>query len=258
MVDRVQEFTDLEFNPQAMFNISRNYVHSLKELVERPPGPSSEDGKEPYRGWGVGPIVDSFAGGQLLTGSKVRTPGQYITADRVPDPRVNNSKTTDQKAKKPTVFTCEYIHPVVAHASDKTIGTGYKSEAMLGFDRTPRGKGLGHDWILEKKADVGWSSYLWGTAAKTEEQQNSRIVIPEFVIPAALKSPKRSMERWLILRADDGMNDPMLMDEHWEPGRMTEVKPKIVRRTTAVDFLTKLDQDNRLVNGMNGKQAGAP
>ena len=111
MVDRVREVSPLQFEMKFMTDIMDGYAEGLQKLLTReaesksswsfwknPPAPKV------YRGWGVGPINDSFDSQDALSrtvgGSLTRTPGQYSI----------------EKDGKPMLLTPEktreYIHPV--------------------------------------------------------------------------------------------------------------------------------------------------
>ena len=110
MVDRVREVSNLAFEMSFITNIMDDYAEGLERLLTRkatnksrwswnkPPKPRV------YRGWGVGPIRDSFdsqpLAARLLEGSRIRIPGQYCVE--------RNSK----RVALTTERTREYIHPV--------------------------------------------------------------------------------------------------------------------------------------------------
>ena len=110
MVDRVREVSLLSFEMGFMFRIMDSYAENLQKLITRKHDASWtnwNNSAEPkvYRGWGVGPIHDSFDSQDVVTrnisGSRVRTPGEYFLVGK------NKTSTvlTPEKTK-------EYIHPV--------------------------------------------------------------------------------------------------------------------------------------------------
>ena len=105
MVDRVRESTMLNFDEAAMGDILRRYTDGLEALIQR----EVPDAASVYRGWGVGPIVDSFSSQGVLEraigGEQARTPGQYR-----PDKNPGEEEAKD--GTHPHANTQEYIHPV--------------------------------------------------------------------------------------------------------------------------------------------------
>ena len=223
MVDRIQQYSNLEFDPLALHAIMRRYAHSLQELIKNAPEDVSGGEGKVHRGWGVGPIIDSFSGSQKLAGSAIRTPCQYAKAPN-------------------TLKTNEFIHPVVGHATDPALKTGYKPKALVDYERKAKGTNEGFEYVLRKDASA--SSWLWnyafGKATKSPDGEQPTISIPEFKIPASPAPQKQSMERWLILRADRVGDDT-------QAGELQEVKSTSVRPTPARDFLRQLDKQHGIV-----------
>ena len=119
MVDRVREVSNLDFEMAFITNIMDNYAEGLEKLLTR--NATNQSGwpwkKQPtpkvYRGWGVGPIHDSFDSQELIAkvigGSRIRTPGQYSLT--------KNGKSIGLTPER----TREYIHPVSLPSLSKTV-----------------------------------------------------------------------------------------------------------------------------------------
>jgi hypothetical protein len=88
--------------------------------------------EETISGWATGPIVDSFTGAMIASGSVDRSPGGYSKDDK------GNELGS----------TYEMIHPCVKYRMDKV--SGYKPKALRGFERTTK-SGQGYVW---KKGSV--------------------------------------------------------------------------------------------------------
>jgi hypothetical protein len=88
--------------------------------------------EETIRGWATGPIIDSFTGAMIASGSIDRTPGNY---------------SKDDKGRE-LGETYEMIHPCVKYRMNKV--SSYKPRALRGFERTADGK-KGYVW---KKGNV--------------------------------------------------------------------------------------------------------
>ncbi|KAM0345224.1 hypothetical protein ACHAPU_006622 [Fusarium lateritium] len=88
--------------------------------------------EETVSGWAIGPIVDSFTGAMIASGSIDRTPGNYSKGDK-----------GEELGK-----TYEMIHPSVKYRMNKV--SGYKPKALRGFERVSTG-GKGYAW---KKGNV--------------------------------------------------------------------------------------------------------
>ncbi|KAH6961361.1 hypothetical protein HG530_005182 [Fusarium avenaceum] len=88
--------------------------------------------EETISGWATGPIVDSFTGAMIASGSVDRSPGNY---------------SKDDKGKE-LGSTYEMIHPSVKYRMDKI--SSYKPKALRGFERTAK-SGQGYVW---KKGSV--------------------------------------------------------------------------------------------------------
>ncbi|GKU14691.1 unnamed protein product [Fusarium langsethiae] len=88
--------------------------------------------EETIRGWATGPIIDSFTGAMIASGSIDRTPGNY---------------SKDDKGRE-LGETYEMIHPCVKYRMNKVAS--YKPRALRGFERTTDGK-KGYVW---KKGNV--------------------------------------------------------------------------------------------------------
>ena len=106
MVDRVQESTGLTFNENALLEIADRYVDGLEQLIQREVPDSSV-----YRGWGVGPIIDSHSSqsltAQVISGEEIRTPGQYR-------PDINPGEEASKDVANVHCNSQEYIHSVYA------------------------------------------------------------------------------------------------------------------------------------------------
>lgn len=111
MVDRVREATKLKFDDKCMRDIMTRYLDGLERLIKREAPDSTT---RVYRGWGVGPILDSYDDQDVVTryvsGMRNRTPGQYnkdeareIHKQGNDSPSVNSHEVYN---------TQEYIHPV--------------------------------------------------------------------------------------------------------------------------------------------------
>ncbi|KXJ86061.1 hypothetical protein Micbo1qcDRAFT_219905 [Microdochium bolleyi] len=117
-------------------------------------------------GWAEGPIVDSYTASMKLTGSQVRTPGDYRYA---PD---------DTEREHRLGETNEFIHPSVAYrmrAVDK-----YDPDALKGYKRTWRQDKK--QWVWSKPAMPAskGSWYPWSGKQPAVEA----IEVPEYSIPA--------------------------------------------------------------------------
>ncbi|KAM0299281.1 hypothetical protein HYE67_009103 [Fusarium culmorum] len=88
--------------------------------------------EETISGWATGPIVDSFTGAMIASGSVDRTPGNYSKDDR----------------GRELGETYEMIHPCVKYRMNKV--SSYKPKALRGYERTADGK-KGYVW---KKGNV--------------------------------------------------------------------------------------------------------
>ena len=120
MVDRVREVSRLDFEMKFITDIMDRYAEGLQKLLTRDaernsgwPFWKSPPAPKVYRGWGVGPIHDSFdsqdAVAKTVGGSRIRTPGQYaIERDGKPVP-------LDPEQSR------EYIHPVSVSVFLKVI-----------------------------------------------------------------------------------------------------------------------------------------
>ena len=110
MVDRVREATKLKFNDKAMEDIMTRYLDGLEKLIKRE---ASDSTTRVYRGWGVGPIKDSYSDqslpARLISGIRNRTPGQY-NKDEAKE--VHNEGKDVPPADPKVLNTQEYIHPV--------------------------------------------------------------------------------------------------------------------------------------------------
>ena len=115
MVDRVREVSLLDFEMKFMFDIMDRYAEGLQNILTRkaeanrslnPFAAKTPAAPKVYRGWGVGPIKDSFDSQNWVTrqisGSRIRTPGRYLLSDEEGNP------TELLKPER----TKEYIHPV--------------------------------------------------------------------------------------------------------------------------------------------------
>ncbi|KAH6666785.1 hypothetical protein B0J14DRAFT_434891, partial [Halenospora varia] len=99
MIDRVQQYTSLGFSDDAMFDIIDCYATNITAVIKKENPLEGKTHNQVYKGWGIGPDVDSMDTLQAAAGSITRTPAQYIEGERV---------------------TNEYVHPVVAFALDKS------------------------------------------------------------------------------------------------------------------------------------------
>jgi len=98
------------------------------------------------KGWGTGPIIDSFEGEMKEGGSLTRTPRNY--EDRSP----GQSKAFRLGA------TNEQIHPTVKYRMEQ-LGSKYKPEALEGFERRSRKDSNGkvsYEWV---KGDIRIPEY---------------------------------------------------------------------------------------------------
>ena len=258
MVDRVREATLLKFDDRAMGDIMTRYLDGLEKLISREV-PDTET--EVYRGWGVGPIRDSYSSQgvveRIISGEKPRTPGQYLKD------MPKEEATTDAQVKpgeSSALNTQEYFHPVVAHATDPTIKRSwgmYEWPSKNGFKRSYQ-EGQGWVWKKEVKPDSPhWYnvSYWWGKSKPIGPNQNQIITIPEFVIPSEDHFPFPSLERSLLLTRPTA---PMAFD----PARarkdlpLDKAEAEYTERTkkwfeglqkdarAAEKFLTALDKEN--------------
>ena len=88
---------------EFMFSIMDSYAEGLQKLLSLKQGSSTKS--EVYRGWGVGPITDSYDSQDFVTrmisGPRKRTPGRYYQVDK----DRNMTVPTSQKKK-------EYVDPV--------------------------------------------------------------------------------------------------------------------------------------------------
>lgn len=110
MVDRVREATKLKFDDKSMNDIMTRYLDGLEKLIKREAPDSTT---RVYRGWGVGPIKDSYSSqslaGRLIGGIRDRTPGQYNKDEA----KEIHNEGKDVPLAEPKVHnTQEYIHPV--------------------------------------------------------------------------------------------------------------------------------------------------
>lgn len=123
MVDRVREVSLLDFEMKFMFDIMDRYTEGLQKIHTRkaeekgswlPWAPKTTRTRKVYRGWGVGPIKDSFDSQDFLSrmigGRRIRTPGQYPLLD----------EEGNAVALTPGL-TKEYIHPVSLTARSRII-----------------------------------------------------------------------------------------------------------------------------------------
>jgi len=112
MVDRVQQFTDLAFEEEALFTIIERYAENITEIIKKQNVANNKDSSQVYAGWGLGPQVDSMTMAMMVAGSVVRTPAEYF------ENRATN----------------EYIHPVVGFALENP-GNKWKPKSLNGFKR---------------------------------------------------------------------------------------------------------------------------
>ena len=104
MVDRIRESTELAFAEKTLAKVIKDYSSGLESLLNR------EGVKDPtvYRGWGVGPVLDSYADQsaavKTISGSSPRTPGRS-------PPEIDPEKKAPAPGGPPP-NTQEYIHPV--------------------------------------------------------------------------------------------------------------------------------------------------
>jgi hypothetical protein len=110
MVDRVREATKLKFDDKSMEDIMTRYLDGLEKLIKRE---ASDSTTRVYRGWGVGPIKDSYSDqkfyARVISGIKNRTPGQY-NHDEAKEAHNDCGIITTSEPKIHN--TQEYIHPV--------------------------------------------------------------------------------------------------------------------------------------------------
>ncbi|KAF2128261.1 hypothetical protein P153DRAFT_341764 [Dothidotthia symphoricarpi CBS 119687] len=259
MVDRCYPFLRFQVDP----NIVSDYQNALNKLTEK--SLKAKDAKgQAYGGWGIGPVVDSYAeeAYNKVIGSATRTPGHYFlnkvddNPEHKDDPEhKNNLEHKDKPEHKDShehthQQTNEYMHPVVHHAWEKSQDM---PKALEGFTRTSRGPGKGNDWIkIYEPAQPGiikrgWS-YIRGTAAPSKSEQDL-VSIPEFVIPA------------------EGYSDKT--NRYWQPWERKLVQHSLARvqgfidqteRETRADlkndvegarFLAKLDEENKDVKELH-------
>ena len=112
MVDRIREASKLKFDDKAMDDIMTRYLDGLERLIKRE---APESTTKVYRGWGVGPIKDSYSDQGLTTriisGMKARTPGQYhIDEAKEAQSEANGTQPAEGRVHN----TQEYIHPVMS------------------------------------------------------------------------------------------------------------------------------------------------
>ncbi|KAL3422221.1 peptidoglycan binding domain containing protein [Phlyctema vagabunda] len=236
MVDRVQQYTPLSFNESAIFTVINRYAENISAIIKRDNPLDKDDHKQIYRGWGVGPSIDSMDWKMKGAGSVTRTPGQYV----------------DEESR----ITNEFIHPVVGLALDKRIPQNYAPESLTGFIRKhrpetkdPDPKPQRYEW--EKKytlpqqnvigrAVTGLMSYLGGKSQPASKGEIT-LHLPEFVIPpdeiieGQYRAPwGHSIERYLI-RADTS--------RYWfEDGPGADKRKAVVQRT--IKFIEELDIGN--------------
>lgn len=231
MVDRIRQYSRLKLNDDTLDVIVARYMDNMGQVLERQlsTNAASTGGllstvtskfrswvsggpppAMPFRGWGVGPISDSFASQELtmqkMGGSRARAPGRYLFRD---------TKADNAPAVQKDTF--EYIHPVVAHAwSDPDpAGALYKAKspndflaaALYGFDRVPQGdgkKGLKYVQKEQVPQTKGWiDPSLTKSTTGAEWTSNNYpywhgpVELSEFQIPPDGNGFK-SMERRLI------------------------------------------------------------
>ena len=107
------------------------------------------------RGWGTGPIIDSFQGEMKKAGSQYRTPGEYKEAKLQSGKVVKLGKTN------------EYIHPTVQYRKAQ-LGSEYDPVPLKSFKRQLRkenGKVVGYEWV---KNDVRIPEYQIGGMTSIE------------------------------------------------------------------------------------------
>lgn len=232
MVDRVQQFTELAFDEEALFTIIERYAENITEIIKKQ-NIANKNGNQVYAGWGLGPQVDSMSLAMMVAGSVIRTPAEYF-----------ENRTTN-----------EYIHPVVGFALENP-GNKWKPRSLNGFKRIPStvskdaSPPKGYMWqkiftpppekSLVGKAISGVYSYVHGKAQPATGTK-STITIPEWVLPpdqivdgAYECEWGHSMERHLI-RADTSR---YLYDD--EAGSTD--RKEVVERTIA--FVKKMDAEN--------------
>lgn len=246
MVDRVQQYTSLGFSEDAMFEIIERYATNISTVIKEENPLEGENHNQVYKGWGIGPDVDSMDTLQAAAGSVTRTPAQYIQGERI---------------------TNECVHPVVAFALDKSTTSTWKPKALEGFQRipNPEAKGKGFVWqkkfiapppappkkeegVVQKTKSAVFSglsgvySYVRGKSTPVPVGKEVILTLPEFVLPPdavidglyTASWPGHSMERHLI-RADTSR---YVYDD-----KVGAKERKNVVLTT-VDFIKRLDREN--------------
>jgi hypothetical protein len=218
MIDRVRENTDLAFDERAINDIVCRYRDAQHAVT------SVDDGKT-YRGWGLGPVADSYEGMEVA-GSKVRAPGHYADKN----------------------VTHEYIHPVVAYAKRNGAPAQYNAPALEGFTRRKRTgeESLGYEWVKvydETAKAKGWQfpdlSYLFDRSTKSKGEQRE-VRIPEFVIPGNNENIEYT-ERWLMKSSSDGPQQSSAKLSATE-AKIHNARTKVFEETKK--FIEQLDRDN--------------
>ncbi|RGP79106.1 hypothetical protein FLONG3_2788 [Fusarium longipes] len=118
--------------------------------------------EETISGWATGPIVDSFTGAMIASGSIDRTPGGY---------------SKDDKGRE-LGDTYEMIHPCVQYRMNKV--SSYKPKALRGFERTTS-NGKGFVW---KKGGIQIPEFV----IKTEDAFSRYIAEQDRYAPEFIKS----------------------------------------------------------------------
>lgn len=246
MVDRVQQYTSLGFSEDAMFDVIERYATNISTVIKEENPLKDENHNQVYKGWGIGPDVDSMDTLQSAAGTITRTPAQYIQGERI---------------------TNECVHPVVAFALDKSTTSTWNPKALKGFQRIPNpdAKKKGFVWqkkfiapppapakkeegVVQKTKSAVFSgfsgvySYVRGKSTPVAVGNEVILTLPEFVLPpdAVVEGlytaawPGHSMERHLI-RADTSR---YVYDD--QVG--AKERKKVV--LTTVDFIKRLDREN--------------
>lgn len=106
------------------------YAENLQTLIKRKP---NGDSTEVYRGWGVGPIKDSWSSSDALTkyigGALPRGPGQYHFPPNEEDPKkiFGLSPEGGDVGEKLYKRTNEFIHPVSQVIDASNCPCAYRS-----------------------------------------------------------------------------------------------------------------------------------
>jgi len=242
MVDRVQQYTSLGFSDEAISDVIERYATNITSVIEEGNPVDGKNHNQVYKGWGIGPNLDSMDVVQSIAGSVTRTPAQYIEGGRI---------------------TNEFIHPVVAFALDKSTTSTWKPKSLEGFQRIPNTlSGKGYVWqktfiapppkkeegVVQKAKSTltsglsGLSSYVRGKSTPVLVGQKLTLTLPEFVIPPDTEVEGKHSTAWQGHSVERHLISADTSRYVFDDKVGAKERKEVIKVT--VDFIKKMDREN--------------